>query len=119
PDEVTIVCVQNGLYSENVVRRLVGDRAVVLRAITQFGGVLLSPGVVKYTVEGYTLIEDHPRTASIVALLSAAGLHGRVTSDMKRDVWRKAIFNCVINPVTSLVNCDVAGITHPALAPIK
>ena len=119
PDGVTILCVQNGLYSEDVVKRLVGDRAVVLRAITQFGGVLLSPGVVKYTVEGYTLIEDHARAGAIAEVLTAAGLQGRITADMKREVWRKAIYNCVINPVTSLVQCDVAGITHPALAPIK
>jgi 2-dehydropantoate 2-reductase len=119
PDEATILCVQNGLYSEEVVRRLVGGRAPVLRAITQFGGVLLSPGVVKYTVEGYTLIENHERAGWIADLLTAAGLQGRITPDMKREVWRKAIYNCVINPVTSLVQCDVAGITHPALAPIK
>ena len=119
PDGVTILCVQNGLYAEDVVKRLVGDRAVVLRAITQFGGVLRSPGVVNYTVEGYTLIEDHARAGAIAELLTAAGLQGRITADMKREVWRKAIYNCVINAVTSLVQCDVAGITHPALAPIK
>ena len=39
--DVTIVCVQNGLYSENLVKDLVGDRALVLRAITQVGGVLV------------------------------------------------------------------------------
>src|SRR5262245_2696620 len=31
PDNVTIVCVQNGLYSEDLVKNLVGDRARVLR----------------------------------------------------------------------------------------
>src|SRR6186997_2031743 len=37
--DVMIVCVQNGLYSEDLVKNLVGDRALVLRAITQVGGV--------------------------------------------------------------------------------
>ena len=52
PDNATIVCVQNGLYSENLVKEVVGDRAVVLRAITQVGGVLVKPGVVDNTVAG-------------------------------------------------------------------
>ncbi len=51
-NDVTIVCVQNGLYSENIVKDLVGDRALVLRAITQVGGVLVRPGVVDNTVVG-------------------------------------------------------------------
>jgi len=54
---VTILCVQNGLYSERLVSTLVGDRAVTLRAITQVGSILRGPGVVEYTVAGYTLVE--------------------------------------------------------------
>ena len=65
PEAVTIVCVQNGLYSEDIVKDLVGDRALVLRAITQVGGVLVRPGVVDNTVAGYTLLESHPQSPMI------------------------------------------------------
>ena len=77
PPDVTIVCVQNGLYAQNVVKDLVGDRALVLRAITQVGGVLVRPGVVDNTVQGYTLLEAHPRSGPIAEILTAAGLDGR------------------------------------------
>ena len=73
PEDVTIVCVQNGLYSENLVKDLVGDRALVLRAITQVGGILVKPGVVDNTVAGYTLLESHPQSPAIAALLTEAG----------------------------------------------
>jgi 2-dehydropantoate 2-reductase len=116
---VTILCVQNGLYSEALVRGLVGGRATVLRAITQFGAVLVKPGVVEYTVAGYTLIEAHARAAATAAVLTGCGLEGRVTPHMKREMWRKAIFNCAINPVTALTGCDVAGITDPRLLAVK
>ena len=118
-DDVTIVCVQNGLYSEKLVKHLVGDRAVVLRAITQVGGVLVRPGVVDNTVEGYTLLESHERSPRIAGVLTAAGLDGRIIPDIKKEVWRKAIFNCVINPTTSLLRCEVGGIVNPQLAPVK
>ena len=119
PDNVTIVCVQNGLYSENLVKDLVGDRALVLRAITQVGGILVGPGVVDNTVVGYTLLESHPQAPAIAALLTEAGLDGRIVDDMKKEMWRKAIFNCVINPTTALIQSEVGTIADPRLNDLK
>jgi 2-dehydropantoate 2-reductase len=116
---VTILCVQNGLYSENLVKDLVRDRALVLRAITQVGGVLVRPGVVDNTVAGYTLLEQHPQSPAIAGVLTEAGLDGRVIPDIKKEMWRKAVFNCVINPTTSLIGCEVGGIVDPRLNPLK
>lgn len=116
---VTLLCVQNGLYSERPVRELVGDRAVTLRAITQVGAILRGPGVVEHTVKGYTLVEDHERAAAIAAVLTECGLDGRVIPDMKVAMWRKAVFNCVINPITAITGSTVGGIVDPNLAPIK
>ncbi len=110
PADVTIVCVQNGLYSENLVKDLVGDRALVLRAITQVGGVLVRPGVVDNTVAGYTLLESHEQSPAIAALLTEAGLDGRIVPDIKKEMWRKAVFNCVINPTTTLIG--IGGRRH-------
>jgi len=119
PDDVTIVCVQNGLYSEDLVKNLVGDRALVLRAITQVGGVLVRPGVVDNTVAGYTLLESHDQSPRIAAVLTEAGLDGRIIADIKKEQWRKVIFNCVINPTTSLIGSEVGGIVDPQLNGLK
>jgi 2-dehydropantoate 2-reductase len=116
---VTILCTQNGLYSERLVRDLVGDRAVTLRAITQVGAVLRGPGVVEHTVTGYTLVEEHERAAAIAELLTESNLGGRVIPDMKVAMWRKVVFNCVINPITAITGTTVGGIVDPRLAPVK
>lgn len=116
---VTILCVQNGIYSERIVRDLVGDRATTLRAITQFGGTIRAPGLVVDTVGGYTLIENHERAQALAELLTECGLDGRVTPEIKREMWRKAIFNCVINPITAIVGAPVGGISAPGLVPLK
>ena len=115
----TILCVQNGLYSERLVRDLVGERAVTLRAITQVGAVLRGPGVVEHTVAGYTLVEEHERAAAIADALTASSLDGRVIPDMKLAMWRKIVFNCVINPITAITGSTVGGIVDPRLAPVK
>ena len=116
---VTILCVQNGLYSELLVRDLVGDRAVTLRAITQVGAILRGPGVVEHTVAGYTLVEAHERATLIAELLTASGLDARVIPDMKVAMWQKVVFNCVINPITAITGSTVGSIVDPRLAPIK
>ena len=118
-DDTVIVCVQNGLHSEAIARRAARERGLVLRAITQFGAIHQAPGLVNFTASGYTLIEDSPRSAAIAAMLTACGLDGRVSADITTEIWRKLIFNCVINPITSITGTDVGGIADPRLDPVK
>jgi 2-dehydropantoate 2-reductase len=128
-DDTTILCVQNGLGGEDIVKEAIGahttaDRPAasgtfVLRAITQFGAIFLEPGVIDYRVSGYTLIEQSPRSERIAALFTASGLDGRVSHNIKEEVWRKLIFNCVINPITSIIGAEVGAIADPRLDPLK
>ena len=118
-DDTVILCVQNGLGSEDIVKEAVDWRCLVLRAITQFGAIFHEPGVVDFTAAGATLIEPSARSAEIAALLSGAGLDGRVSDNIQREIWRKLIFNCVINPITAIIGSEVGGIADPKLDPWK
>ena len=118
-DDTTIVCLQNGLDSEVRARAALNNRGVVLRGITQFGAIFTRPGVIHYMAPGYTLLEEHPRSERIAGVLTAAGLDGRVSSNIARDVWHKLIFNCVVNPITAILGCEVGGIADPRLDPLK
>lgn len=118
-DDTVILCVQNGLGGEDVVKQVLGGRGIVLRAVTQFGAIFRGPGVIDYKVAGYTLIEQSPHSAAIASLFTACGLDGRVSGNIKAEVWRKLIFNCVINPITSMIGTEVGGIADPRLDPLK
>ena len=118
-DDTIILCVQNGLHGEEIVKAAIGGRGLVLRAITQFGAIFREPGVVDYKVAGHTLIERSPASAAIADLFTASGLDGRLTDTINVDVWRKLIFNCVINPITSIIGSDVGTIADPRLDPLK
>ncbi|HEX7138641.1 MAG TPA: 2-dehydropantoate 2-reductase, partial [Vicinamibacterales bacterium] len=117
----TILCIQNGRGGEDIVKDALRgkDAPLVLRAVTQFGAIFQEPGVIDYKVAGDTLIEDSPRSRSVADLLTASGLDGRVSDNIKREVWRKLIFNCVINPITSLLGSEVGAISDARLDPIK
>lgn len=118
-DDTTILCLQNGIGSERIARVALGDRGVVLRGITQFGAIYKAPGVIQFMARGYTLVEEHERSARLAGVLSAAGLDGRVSPDIGADVWHKLVINCVVNPITAILGCEVGGIANPQLEPLK
>jgi len=118
-EDTIILCVQNGLGGETVVKEAIGGRCLVLRAITQFGAIFREPGVVDFKVAGYTLIEAGARSQAVADLLTASGLDGRVSPAINTEIWRKLIFNCVINPITSIVGSEVGGIADARLDPLK
>jgi 2-dehydropantoate 2-reductase len=118
-DDTTILCLQNGLGSERVARAALGDRGVVLRGISQFGAIFSGPGVIQFMAPGYTLIEDHERSARIADVFTKAGLDARVCRNIAADIWHKLVINCVVNPITTMLGCDVGGIVNPQLDPLK
>ena len=115
----TILCVQNGLYSENVVKAVVGDRCVVLRAITHFGAIFRTPGVVELKVSAATRIEDSARSRAIAEAFTACGLDGQVTTRIKDEMWQKLVVNCVINPINAITRTEVGAIADGRLRPLK
>ena len=118
-DDTTLLCLQNGIGSERIARAALGDRGIVLRGITQFGAIFQAPGEIQFMARGYTLIEQHERSARIAGLLSAAGLDCRVSPNIGADVWHKLVVNCVVNPITAILGCEVGGIANPQLEPLK
>ena len=118
-EDTTILCLQNGLGSEEVARVALRDRAVVLRGISQFGATFKAPGVIQFMAPGYTLIQDHERSEYIAGIFTKAGLDGRVSRNIAVDVWHKLVINCVVNPITTILGCEVGGIANPQLASLK
>jgi 2-dehydropantoate 2-reductase len=118
-DDTTIVLLQNGLNIEEIAQRTLGNRAVVLRAVTQFGAIFTAPGAIQFLARGHTVIEQHERSDEIARVFTAAGLDCRVSPDIRHDVWYKLIVNCVVNPITAILGCEVGGIANPELDPLK
>jgi 2-dehydropantoate 2-reductase len=118
-DDTTVLCLQNGLGSEQIARFALGGRGIVLRGLTQFGAIFKGPGVIQYMAGGYTLVEQHHRSERLAGALTAAGLDCRLSPNIAADVWHKLVFNCVVNPITAILGCEVGGIANPLLDPLK
>jgi len=117
--DTTIIALQNGLNSDRIARAALGERGVVLRGISQFGAIFERPGMIRYMVKGYTMLENHERSPRIAEVLNAAGLNCRIANDIRTEVWRKLVFNCVVNPVTTIIGSEVGEIVDPRLDRLK
>jgi 2-dehydropantoate 2-reductase len=51
--------------------------------------------------------------------LTAAGLHCRISPNIIAEVWHKTVVNCVVNPITAMLGCEVGGIAEPGLDRLK
>ena len=118
-DDTTIVCVQNGLYSEELAKAVVAGRCPVLRAITHFGAIFRTPGVVELKVSASTRIERSARSARIAEALMRCGLDGQVTDRIRDEMWDKVVVNCVINPINAITRTEVGAIADERLRPLK
>ena len=117
--DTIILCLQNGLYSEDIVKKIVGGKCTVLRGITNFGAMYLKPGYVNYTNYSYTAIEKGKGSREIAEAFKKCGLNGYAADDIKYEMWKKLVFNCVLNPITAILKIKNKGITDEKLNPLK
>jgi 2-dehydropantoate 2-reductase len=114
-DPLPIVLPQNGLHVEGPVAESLAalgwmrpDRFMV-RAVNSVPATLVSPGVVRQAGDGELVLRDPaipgPATASTALArdtFRSAGVPLRLVADLERELWRKALVNAAINPVTAL-----------------
>lgn len=117
--DTIILCLQNGLYSENIIKQIIGNKCLVLRAVTNFGAAFLKPGVVRYNNYSYTAIENSRRSREIAENFRRCGLNGYVSKNIKYDMWKKLVLNCVLNPITAILRVKNKDIADERLNPLK
>jgi len=114
-----ILCLQNGLNSEDIVKEIVKDKCLVLRGITAVGATFLESGIIQFNNLGYTAIEKSPVSKDLAENFSKCGLKANVSENLKEDIWKKLIVNCVLNPVSAILRVDNNGISDENLNPLK
>lgn len=117
--DTIILCMQNGLYSENIVKSIVGDRCLVLRGITNVGATFLEPGKVQFSNLSSTKIENSDISEELAENFDKCGLKCSVSENIKQDIWKKLILNCVLNPVSAILRVENGKIADERLNTLK
>ena len=106
-----VVSWQNGIDTERVLSQSLGIKSV-MRAVVNFGSVLVAPGQIKVAFHHrpHFLQELDPDSkeaaVGICNVLTECGLDTRHTDQIRHMVWSKAVNNSCMNPV-----CAVTGKT--------
>lgn len=117
--DTIILCLQNGLHSEEVVKEIVNGKCLVLRGITAVGATFLEAGTVQFNNLSYTKIEESPVSKELADNFDECGLKANVSENLKEDVWKKLILNCVLNPLSAILRRDNGGMSDEGLNALK
>ena len=117
--DTVILCLQNGLYSEDIVKNIIGNKCLVLRGISNIGAAFLNPGKIQYNTSSYTVIEKSQISDELVDVLRKCGLGSDVSEDIKKEEWKKLIINCIINPISAILGTKNRAVADKNLDPLK
>ncbi len=116
--DTTILVLQNGLGTEQIVKRAADFKPVVLRGITSIASEFFEPGKVRYW-PGETVIQRGPAGKEIAEIFNESMLKAETTLDINTEVWNKTIINCVINPLTAILRVRNSEIASDSLTPVR
>jgi len=105
PDGI-VLTIQNGLGNAEKLSDIFGEGRVAA-GITTYGGVSLSPGVVKEGLKGAITYGPWSRSGKtdmswIAGILKKAGLRIDYVEDPKPLIWKKLVMNVMANPTFAL-----------------
>lgn len=107
-DRTSIVTMQNGVDSDDVVAARFG-RARVIPAVVYVGATLDAPGLVTHVAAGTIVIGaregvDASRLPVVRDALATSGQPVRISSDIQRERWTKLIWNASFNTVSAVAS---------------
>lgn len=111
-----IVSMQNGIDTEEFLGERFG-RERTMRIVVNFAGRVDAPGKLRMfwfnkpnyvgcLCSGAKCGHAH----ELADIMTDAGLDAQATRDIKKSIWRKAILNCALTPVCSLLDMTMADV---------
>jgi 2-dehydropantoate 2-reductase len=105
-----IVSLQNGVGNEDAIKTALGGAVPVVLGITTESSLTTSPGRVRSSGEGSTIIgsggASPASSRSVAELLVRSGLKASVVYDIRPHLWGKLVANAAVNAVSALLDCD-------------
>lgn len=113
--DTVIVCMQNGLGSDEVVRKMVNCR--VISVVTYLSAQMVGPGVIKYVGDSPSYFGKDDK--DIARIFNKVGLKTKVVNEINGEIWKKLVFNCVINGLGTVLGVPNNELFDPRLDEVK
>lgn len=118
PDTI-VFSLQNGLGNIETISGLLPDSPLVA-GISNHNSTMTAPGVITHpsvgagTCAGGVNAGGRAAEKTVRAIFADSGMGLTMVKDIRREIWRKLLINCVINPLTALRNqCNGFIIADP------
>lgn len=107
--KVPVLSLQNGLRNEEIISEIIGEE-YALGGLTNHGATFVENGRIFHAGKGETIIgemsgEITERIKEIAHAFNKCGIETKVSEDIKKEIWKKAIINASINGLTSILKC--------------
>ncbi|HIH98305.1 MAG TPA: 2-dehydropantoate 2-reductase [Thermoplasmata archaeon] len=108
-NSTSLLTLQNGLGNEESIGEKFGISKVI-GGTTTYGITYEAPGRVIHRGYGLTLVgrmdgKITSKLKEVSSVLNRAGIKTKITTNIRREKWLKAIVNAAINPLTALNGC--------------
>jgi 2-dehydropantoate 2-reductase len=117
--DTAVVSFQNGVQKDEVLRRVLGERAVVGGAC-YIAATIAEPGVIRHTGAMQRLVfgeyggEASARTEAFLAACRKAGINAEISTDIRRAIWEKFVFLVALSGTTSATRMPLGPLlAHP------
>jgi len=112
--KLPFLSLQNGIANEDEIASIVGYENVI-GGITNHGVTFIDHGKIRHAGYGETIIGEmdgsiSSRIRKIAKAFNEAGIETRISKKIREEIWRKAIINSAINPLTTIFRCKNGGI---------
>jgi len=116
----TLLLLQNGYGIREAAIHAIGDTppaAAVFRAVVAFGATWLAPGSVRF-LSG-KIVVDPAFQQRFPDLFTGTFLEWRESRDFPRELWKKLLVNCTVNPLSVLLQARNSEVAEPAFDSLK
>jgi 2-dehydropantoate 2-reductase len=115
-----ILSLQNGIDNIEKITKVV-DSDRILAGITTHGALFDQPGLIKHTGEGKTIIgsiseENFEFLNNLIDSFNNSGIKTSLSKDINEEIWKKAIINSSINPLTLIFGCKNGNLLDNPIA---
>ncbi|MDI6402110.1 2-dehydropantoate 2-reductase [Balneolaceae bacterium ANBcel3] len=104
--DTCFLSLQNGMENYEILSKAFGSRNVI-RGFCKIGTEVTSPGVIEYRGQGALYFGEENgvlsnRILQLQKICENAGLKAIIPEDIRKEAWKKFIWNCVFNMMTGI-----------------
>jgi len=116
--DTIVLFLQNGLGIEELAKEILNGRGKIVCGVVVFGADFLEPGRIRANL-GFTFLDIDANSKEVGKFFTESGLVVVNSEDFQTDVWRKVVINCVVNPLSAILQAPTKSLVSPQLANIR